>query len=63
MYSFEIDNYLKSRNYNISFDEYRFISDIEKSPQICRISYNSMDNSYIMYTKDNYIWKFYIKKE
>lgn len=63
MYSFEIDNYIKERNYQLTSDEYRFISNIDRSPQISRLSYSSIDNSFIMYTKDGWIWKYYVKGE
>lgn len=63
MYSYEIDNYLKDRNYVLTYDEYKFVSSTEKSPQISRISYSSMDNSFVMYTNDGWIWKYYIKGE
>ncbi len=62
MYSHEIDNYLRTRNWVLNKDEYFYITDIYKNPQISRVSYNCYDNSFVMYTKDGYIWKFYVKK-
>lgn len=63
MYSFEIDNYLRSRNWLLNQEEYLHVTNLNNSPQISRISYSAYDNSFVMYTNDNYIWKFYIKGE
>lgn len=37
MYSYEIDNYLKERNYYLNSEEIIFITDITVNTQICNI--------------------------
>ena len=63
MYSYEIENLLKLRNYLISNKEYFNIC--KTSPQIKRIVYNPDDNDFRIQTKDNYDlhFKVYLKKE
>ena len=57
MYSYEIDNYLKERNYYLNSEEIQFITDITVNTQICRISYNQEFNFYQIWTKDGYYFK------
>ena len=61
MYSYEIENLLKLRNYLISNKEYFNIC--KTSPQIKRISYDNDD--FRIQTSDNYDlhFKVYLKKE
>ena len=56
MYSYEIDNILKENNYLISTKIYLKI--ISTSNQIFSINYNPYTNSFILKTKDGYIWNF-----
>ena len=58
MYSHEIDNYLKEREYRLNSEEIQFITDITVNTQICRISYNQEFNFYQIWTKDGYYFKF-----
>lgn len=44
MYSYEIDQTIKSQNYNINSDTYLNIC--YTSPQISRVKYNPYDNKY-----------------
>lgn len=55
MYSHEIVQTLKSHNYNIDSDTYLHICD--SSPQIAHIKYDPYDNSFHLWTNDNYYWK------
>ena len=61
MYSYEIENLLKLRNYLISNKEYFNIC--KTSPQIKRISYDNDD--FRIQTSDNYDlhFKVYLKQE
>ena len=61
MYSWEIQQLMELRNYLLSVKEY--IDICNTSPQIARVSYNPFDNDFSIYTKDNYNWKFKVKKE
>ncbi len=56
MYSWEIDNLLKLKNYVISNKDYFYIC--KSSPQICRLNYNPMENNFYMGTKDNFNFTF-----
>lgn len=58
MYSYEIDNYLKERNYYLNSEEVQYITDISIHTQICRISYNQEFNYYEMWTNDEWYFKF-----
>lgn len=61
MYSWEISELLKLRNYLLSVKEYFAICD--NSPQITRVSYNPYDNDFTIETSDRYKFKFKVKKE
>ena len=62
MYSWEIDNYLRDRNYVINKNEYMNIADVRLSSQISRVKYDAYSNSFYMETKDGYNWTFWIKE-
>lgn len=62
MYSHEIENLLKLRNYLVSSEEYLKISDIKQNPQINHVKYEHNDDSFQIDTKDNYHFKIKIKK-
>lgn len=55
MYSHEIDQTLKSHHYNIDSDTYSHICN--SSPQIIRVKYEPYDDSFDLWTNDNYYWK------
>lgn len=55
MYSHEIDQILKSHNYNINSDTYLHICN--SSPQITHVKYDPYDDSFELWTNDYYCWK------
>lgn len=59
MYSQEIEELLKIRNYCIGVDEYYQI--ISTSPQINEISYKPSEDNFEIYTDDNYKFKTKVK--
>lgn len=59
MYSYEIDNKLKSENYNLNTDTY--IQICKTSPQIIRIKYEQFENNFDIWTNDNYHWTFKVR--
>lgn len=61
MYSHEIEQTLKSQNYNIDAETYSNIC--TTSEQISNIKYNPYENKFEMWTKDNYYWKFDIYRK
>jgi len=61
MYSHEIENYLKARDYLLKTPaEILEVTDIKKSPQINWVRFRTGDNNYEMTTKDNYYFKFHV---
>lgn len=59
MYSTEIDELLKSRNYVIDSDTYWQVC--HYSPQIIRVKYTPFDGGYFeIWTDDNFYWKFWM---
>lgn len=61
MYSYEIDNILKSKNYNIDSNMYMNIC--SASPQIIRIEYEPYGNYFRIWTDDGYYWKFSVYRK
>lgn len=59
MYSYEIDQLLKSKNYNINPETYIHIC--KTSPQIIRTKYEPYENIFNIWTNDNYHWTFKVK--
>ena len=59
MYSHEIEEYLKIRNYLLTAKEY--IKILQNSPQINHVKYN--DEKITMWTEDNYKFTLRIRKE
>ena len=57
MYSYEIEQLLKLRNYLVSIEEYNNI--VSNSPQIDHVKYE--DNVFKIWTTDNYVFEFRIK--
>lgn len=62
MYSYEIDRLLKIKNYLLSVKEYQSISDIKSNPQINHIKYDCYNDTFEINTKDNYNFKFKVKR-
>ena len=60
MYSYEIDNYLRERNWDLTPHDYGIVCDIKTSPQICRIQYDAFIDVFHMWTNDGYHWMFRI---
>ena len=60
MYSHEVEQLLKIRNYLITYKE--FIQITKSSPQINHIKYNPFEDNIEMYTTDNYKYVLKIKK-
>ena len=56
MYSHEIEQLMKLRNYLISNKEYFYI--LDTSPQIRGIEYKPYEDNFYMWTDDNYNFKF-----
>jgi len=61
MYSYEIDQIIKSKNYHINPETYFQICNT--SPQILRVKYDPFDNQYKIWTDDSYYWKFNIYRK
>ena len=67
MYSWEIDNYLREKDYKLSFQEVRDI--MQQSPQITNWKMESMNSDIPGYgrygwkTSDSYNWTYYIKNK
>ena len=61
MYSYEIDNILKSKNYKIDSDTYLHIC--STSPQLTRIKYNPYCSYFETWSNDNYYWKFNVYRK
>ena len=61
MYSWEIEQLLKLKDYLISNKEYFEICDT--SPQIKGIEYKPFDNNFYMWTDDNYNFRFKVYRK
>lgn len=55
MYSYEIDQTIRSQDHNIDSETYLYIC--QSSPQISRMKYDPYDNKYEIWTNDNCHWK------
>ena len=55
MYSWQIDELLRNKDYVVNMDDYKRI--IESS-QICHIKYEPFDDSFVVNTDDRYSWRF-----
>lgn len=60
MYSHEVEQLLKIKNYLLTYKE--FIQITRSSPQINHIKYNPFEDNIEMYTTDNYKFVLKIKK-
>lgn len=59
MYSSEIEQTLKSQDYNIDSKTYLHIC--QSSPQIIHIKYEPFDENFNIWTRDNYYWTFKVR--
>ncbi len=59
MYSYEIEQILKSHNYYINSDIYLHICNT--SPQISRVTFEPYEYNFNIWTNDNYHWTFKVK--
>lgn len=62
MYSYEIEEYLRERNYTLTPNEILEIINVSINTQIFYISYNSEYNYYEIRTRDGYCFKFGVKE-
>lgn len=60
MYSWEINQFLEHRNYNIDSEDYLKICN--SSNQISKIKYEPFGDYFEIWTNDNYYWKFSVYK-
>lgn len=61
MYSWEIDQLMRLRNYLLDVKEYFHICDT--SSQITRIKYDPYEDTFYIETNDSYNWKFKLRKK
>ena len=55
MYSWQIDEILRSKNYLVDANSCKAIID---SSQICHAKYDPYDNTFLIETNDGYSWRF-----
>ena len=58
MYSWEIEQFIKERNFRIGGDDLVFLVTPSNNPQVTGIRYDAFNNTYIMTTSDNYCFFF-----
>ena len=58
MYDWEIEKFLKERNYYIGGDDLTFITDIRQHPQLNHIKFNPSDNTYDMWDIEGHHYHF-----
>lgn len=58
MYSQELENFIKSRNYVLGGDDLSKVISPLENPQINRITYHPENNSYSISTSDNFFFNF-----
>lgn len=63
MYSYEIEEYLRERNYTLTPEEILQIINVSINTQIFYISYNAEYNYYEIRTRDGYCFKFGVKEK
>ena len=59
MYSYEIDQVIKSQNYNMDSKTYLHIC--KSSSQIVHVKYEPFENNFNIWTNDNYHWTFKVR--
>lgn len=60
MYSYEIDNLCKQKNYVLSVADYK---QIIASSQIIHIKYDPYSDKFYIVTEDGYNWEIYVQRE
>lgn len=63
MYSYEIEQYLKERNYILDSESILPVIDLLTNTQITRIKYSSETNEYEIWTHDGYYFKFRVENK
>lgn len=58
MYPWEIEKFIKDRNYQIGGDDLNFIINTKQHPQLDHIKYNPYNNGYEMWDKEGNYYKF-----
>lgn len=58
MFSWEIENFIKERDYKLTPEECNLIMDVNKNPQITHMKYICANNEYHVSTDDGYNFKF-----
>lgn len=61
MYSYEIDQELKCKKYDIDSETYLHICN--SSLQITHVKYNPYDASFELWTNDDYYWKINVHRK
>lgn len=61
MYSYEIEQLLRLRNYLLDVKEYFEICD--NSPQITRVTYNPFNDMFTILTSNNYKFEFKVRRK
>lgn len=59
MYSYQIDELLRNKEYIVSVNDYK---QILASSQICHIKYEPFDDMFVINTDDGYSWRFRVVK-
>lgn len=62
MYSYEIDNFLKFKNYELYIDDYLKYINVKDSPQINNIRFSPFGNYFQVTTDDGYSWTIKIRR-
>lgn len=58
MYPWEIEQFLKERNYYIGGDDLSYITNIKNHPQLKHIEYNPYENKYKMWDGEGNYYSF-----
>lgn len=61
MYSYEMEQYIRNRNYILNQDECGNIVNINENPQIKSMKYFCEGNRYVIITDDGYTFEFSVK--
>lgn len=60
MYSEEIEDFLRERNYVVTMDECNRLVDINVNTQIKNMKFFCANNEYVINTEDGYCFKFWV---
>lgn len=58
MYSWEIEEYIKTRNYSLGGDDLLKVISLEENPQLTRIHFFPENNSYEMWDSEGHCFQF-----